>query len=193
MDCVCQRYHKECSIRTCADDSYYCWKSPNSSQLCDHGFMDVITTPIVRQSVNHKKSFKWFTNSIRITLKTIKNTPQSIKKTCYYINALINTTLLHQCSYTSEYNAKTRFSCIWFTDCLRIGVVITSMKPWSYKWLEFGLFQQYIHPLCPLCPCAHSLTVHAIMPMIRTFTCCVSHILVLILGEHCHSRRACWH
>ena len=26
MDCVCQRYHKECSTRTCADDCYDCWK-----------------------------------------------------------------------------------------------------------------------------------------------------------------------
>ena len=26
MDCVCQRYHKECSTRTCADDCYYSWK-----------------------------------------------------------------------------------------------------------------------------------------------------------------------
>ena len=24
MDCVCQRYHKECSTRTCADDCYNC-------------------------------------------------------------------------------------------------------------------------------------------------------------------------
>ena len=26
MDYVCQRYHKECSTRTCADDCYNCWK-----------------------------------------------------------------------------------------------------------------------------------------------------------------------
>ena len=26
MDCICQRYHKECSTRTCADDCYNCWK-----------------------------------------------------------------------------------------------------------------------------------------------------------------------
>ena len=26
MDCVCQRYHTECSTRTCADDCYNCWK-----------------------------------------------------------------------------------------------------------------------------------------------------------------------
>ena len=40
MDCVCQRYHKECLTRTCADDCYNCWKSPNSSHMYDHGFMD---------------------------------------------------------------------------------------------------------------------------------------------------------
>ena len=26
MDCLCQRYHKECSTRTCADDCCHCWK-----------------------------------------------------------------------------------------------------------------------------------------------------------------------
>ena len=39
MDCVCQRCHKKCSTRTCVDDYYCCWKSPNSNHLCDHGFM----------------------------------------------------------------------------------------------------------------------------------------------------------
>ena len=28
MVCVCQRYHKECSTRTCADDCYNCWEKP---------------------------------------------------------------------------------------------------------------------------------------------------------------------
>ena len=35
MDCVCQRYHKECSTRTCADDCYNCWKkSKLKSYVC---------------------------------------------------------------------------------------------------------------------------------------------------------------
>ena len=29
MDCVCQRYHKECSTRTCAVDCYNSWKKSN--------------------------------------------------------------------------------------------------------------------------------------------------------------------
>ena len=49
MDCVCQRCHKECSTRTCADDYYYCWKSPNSNHLCDHGVMDVINIGCLRE------------------------------------------------------------------------------------------------------------------------------------------------
>ena len=73
LECICQRNHKECSTRTCADDCYYCWKGPDSSHLYDHGSMDVITTPIVRQSVNHKTSFKWLTNNRIITLKNIKH------------------------------------------------------------------------------------------------------------------------
>ena len=28
MDCGCQRCHKMCSTRRCADDDYCCWKSP---------------------------------------------------------------------------------------------------------------------------------------------------------------------
>ena len=67
-------------------------KIPKSSHLYDHGFTDVI--PIVRQSVNYKKSFKWFTNNIRITLKTIKKTPQSIEKTCYNIKCT------YECHFT---------------------------------------------------------------------------------------------
>ena len=84
MGCVCQRCHKECSTRTCADDYNYCLISPNWHHLYDHGFMDGINTSIVRQSVNHKKIFKWFKNSRRITLKTIKKTIIN-KKTCYNI------------------------------------------------------------------------------------------------------------
>ena len=33
-------------------------KSPNSNHLCDHGFMDVIKTPMVRQSINRKNYLK---------------------------------------------------------------------------------------------------------------------------------------
>ena len=62
-----------------------------------------------------KKSFKWFTNSRRITLKTKKKHHNQSKRPVTITNALINTTLLHRCSYmyTIEYNAETRFSCIW--------------------------------------------------------------------------------
>ena len=42
--------------------------------------------------------------------------------------------------------SKGRITWLWIKsmfDTLTIG--ISSMKPWSYKWLEFGLFQQYIY------------------------------------------------
>ena len=45
-------------------------KSPNSSHVYDHGFMDNTNRQAVCKS--QKKSFEWFTNSRRITLKTIK-------------------------------------------------------------------------------------------------------------------------
>ena len=44
--------------------------SPNSSHMYDHGFMDNTNRQAVCKS--HKESFEWFTNSRRITLKTIK-------------------------------------------------------------------------------------------------------------------------
>ena len=85
-------------------------KSPNSSHMYDHGFMDNTNRQAVCKS---QKSFEWFTNSRRITLKTIKTHHDQSKRPVTIQNALINTTLLHRCSYTSEYNAETRFSCIW--------------------------------------------------------------------------------
>ena len=81
MDRVCQSCLKECSTRTCEFDNYCCWKTKLKAFMRPW-FHGCIKTPIIRQSVNKKKVFKWFTNSRKITLKTIK-TPQSIKKTCY--------------------------------------------------------------------------------------------------------------
>ena len=45
-------------------------KSPNSSNLYDHGFMDNTNRQAVCKS--QKNPFKWFTNSRRTTLKTMK-------------------------------------------------------------------------------------------------------------------------
>ena len=50
-------------------------------------------------------------------IKKHQNTSQSIKKkTVTMLNAQMNITLLHRCSYTSNYNAKTSFSWIWVYD-----------------------------------------------------------------------------
>ena len=68
----------------------------------------------------------------------------------------MNTALLHRCSYTSEYNAKMRFSCIWDQDfqgvnpcliCMKIcgteGRWVNSLAPggfhWKFKWVTFKL------------------------------------------------------
>ena len=87
-------------------------KSPNSSHMYDHGFMDNTNRQAVCKS---QKKILWVIHKQQKNyIENHKNTPQSIKKTCYNIKfKLINTTLLHRCSYTSEYNAETRFSCIW--------------------------------------------------------------------------------
>ena len=52
---------------------------------------------------------------------------------------------------------------LWFTDCLAIGVVISSMKPWSYKWLEFGLFNNISnHPrMCVLSTLCGNVDKHS--------------------------------
>ena len=39
MDCICQRYHKECSTHA-RMIAIIIEKSPNSSHMYDHGFMD---------------------------------------------------------------------------------------------------------------------------------------------------------
>ena len=73
MDCVCQRYHKECSTRTCADDCYNC-------PLLKGFFCDL-----------------WITQRILF----------------FYLQTA------------------------WR--------LVLSMKPWSYIWLEFGLFSTIIY------------------------------------------------
>ena len=43
-----------------------------------------------------------------------------------------------QCNYSALCES---LIFLWFTDCLTIGVkLITSIKPWSYTWFKFGLF-----------------------------------------------------
>ena len=63
---------------------YYCWKSPNWNHLGDHGFMDVINTPIVRQPVNGKQIYQMIHKQQKNYIKNHKNTLQSIKKPCYH-------------------------------------------------------------------------------------------------------------
>ena len=46
--------------------------------------MDVINTPIIRQSVNHKKN-EMIHKQQNNYITNHKNTPQSIKKTCYNV------------------------------------------------------------------------------------------------------------
>ena len=81
MDCVCQRYHKECSTRTCADDCYNCWKKP---KLKFYGF---------------------------------------------------------QCNSSAVCESLKGFFC----DLQTAWRLVLSMKPWSYIWLEFGLFSTIIY------------------------------------------------
>ena len=57
-------------------------KSPNSSHMYDHGFMDNTNRQAVCKS--QKKSFEWFTNSRRITLKTIKTHHNQSKNLLQY-------------------------------------------------------------------------------------------------------------
>ena len=49
MDCVCQRYHKECSTHSkCVDDCYNCWKNSKLKSFVRPLVSWII--PIVRQS-----------------------------------------------------------------------------------------------------------------------------------------------
>ena len=55
MDCVCQRYHKECSTRT-RMIAIIVEKSPNSSHMYDHGFMDNTNRQAVKNLLNSQTS-----------------------------------------------------------------------------------------------------------------------------------------
>ena len=83
-------------------------------------FHGCIETPSIRQSVNHTKKeknpFNDSQKNRRITLKTIKTHHNQSKRPVTILNAQMTTALLHRCSYTSKYNAKTSFSCIWNQD-----------------------------------------------------------------------------
>ena len=56
MDCVCQRYHKECSTRTCADDCYNCWKKSKLKSYVRpwfHGYIQSFTNIIYLFYIEH--------------------------------------------------------------------------------------------------------------------------------------------
>ena len=75
-------------------------KSPNSSHMYDHGFMD--------------------------------NTNRQAVKNCKFVN--LQNGCLHDVRDASLVCESSQFLTAWR--------LVLSMKPWSYIWLEFGLFQQ---------------------------------------------------
>ena len=53
------------------------------------------------------------------------------------LNAQMNTALLQRCSYTSEYNAKTKFSYIWDQDLqLEISLSIFIWHIWYIQCIQ---------------------------------------------------------
>ena len=85
-------------------------------------------------------------------------------RTVAILNAIINTTLLHRCSFTSEYSAKTRFSCIFI----------------SYEWTTIPMRMFYlvisIFLLSDHMPPTHHgdmcIRVYLLMSLITVFTWC---------------------
>ena len=74
-------------------------KSPNSSHMYDHGFMDNTNRQAVCKS--QKKSFEWFTNSRRITFKTIKTYIFS-QQYCWLSTLLSTTCIIVQNHHGAE-------------------------------------------------------------------------------------------
>ena len=92
MDCVCQRYHKDCPTRTCADDCYKCIYK--RILYCNRSFWLIVVC------------FNGFQCNSSVVCESIKG---------------------------------------FFCDLQTAWRLVLSMKPWSYIWLEFGLFSTIIY------------------------------------------------
>ena len=95
---------------------YYCWKSPNQV-IC----MTMVSWMQYQSSGSQK-----------LTLSTNK----------WYVPYFMEAAILFKIltKWLPPWN-KGRITCLWIKsifDCLTIG--ITSMKPWSYKWLDLDFF-----------------------------------------------------
>ena len=77
MDCVCQRYHKECFIRTCADDCYNCtkftkwlppWRKGRITCLWIKSVFECLTIGIIHETMVVHMTWVWtfFNNYIYI-------------------------------------------------------------------------------------------------------------------------------
>ena len=123
-------------------------KSPNLSHLYDHGFMDVI--PIVRESkidFIHKQVIRllFHGGSHFDVIQMVRQSKIDFIQQ-QVICPLINGGSHFEISKWLPPWNKGRITCLWIRsifDCLTIG--IKSMKPCSYKWLEFGLLAITLH------------------------------------------------
>ena len=68
-------------------------------------------------------------------IKNIKAHHNQPKRPATMLNAQMNTALLHRCSYTSKYNVKTRFTCIWDYD-LHLENSL-SMVVWHIWYIQY--------------------------------------------------------
>ena len=95
-------------------------KSPNSSHMYDHGFMD---------NTNRQAVKNWLDSQTRDASLTSWRQP--------FCKSNLQNGCLHDVRDASLVCESSQFLTAWR--------LVLSMKPWSYIWLEFGLFSTIIY------------------------------------------------
>ena len=98
-------------------------KSPNSSHMYDHGFMD---------NTNRQAVKNWLDSQTRDASLTSWRQPF-----CKMIFGDLQNGCLHDVREASLVCESSQFLTAWR--------LVLSMKPWLYIWLEFGLFSTIIY------------------------------------------------
>ena len=102
-------------------------KSPNSSHMCAHGFMD---------NTNRQAVKNWLDSQTRDASLTSWRQPFYKLQLVYKITIGLQNGCLHDVRDASLVCESSQFLTAWR--------LVLSMKPWSHIWLGFGLFSTII-------------------------------------------------
>ena len=152
-------------------------KSPNSSHMYDHGFMDNTN----RQAVKNWLGSQTRDASITSWRQPFYRALTSSKFGCFYLIDLQNG-CLHDVRDASLVCESSQFLTAWR--------LVLSMKPWSYIWLEFGLFSTII-AIIRACACWALFVVTLTNTVHLIYIYIFKHILVIehtfLFSSPCHT------